>query len=146
VRNVGYDENPGLTRSNFDFTDQTELIAVQHDAQHFIFGCGTDVEGEAALQISIFLLTDLKPNEILKRYREEEDAEDLLNHALNEFYSLRFLKKIKTIFKLFWHFIVCISIKATTRSRFPFTKTHEYLDWTVVYIRKKYNIKPFENN
>jgi hypothetical protein len=138
-----HDENPGLTKSNFDFTDQTELIAVQHDAQHFIFGCGTDVEGEAALQISIFLLTDLKPNEILKRYREEEDAEDLLNHALNKFYSLKSLEKIKTIFKLFWHFIVCISIKATTRNRFPFTKTHEYLDWTVADICKEYNIKPY---
>lgn len=144
--NQMYDNNPGLIRAKYDFDDPVDLIGVQHDAQHFIFGCGTDIEGELALQISIFLLSDLKPSEIVKLYAQEEDADKFVDGAIKAFLSLKLLAKIKTIFMLLRHLIVCLWIKMTTRNRFPFHKTHEYLEWTVADIRKKHNIKPYIGN
>jgi hypothetical protein len=147
-----YDQNTGLTRSKFDFNDPVDLLLTQHDSQHFIFGCGTDSEGEIALQISIFLLTDLSPMQIFKMYTAEEEeetgelvAKSALDGLFNTFGRLKFLDKIKTIFRLIGHFATCLWIKITTRQRFPFLKTHEYLDWTVVDIQKKFNIKPYQS-
>jgi hypothetical protein len=148
--NQMYDNNPGLTRSKYNFDDPLDLLLVQHDSQHFIFGCGTDSEGEIALQISIFLLTDLSPLQIFKMYTKEEkdtnvklEAKAALNGLFQTFGKLSFGDKIKTIFRLIGHFFNCLWIKIATRQRFPFTKTHEYLDWTIPDIRKKFNIKPY---
>jgi hypothetical protein len=141
--NQMYDNNPGLTKAKYDFDDPVDLLLVQHDSQHFIFGCGTDIGGELALQISIFLLSDAKPKELVKMYTQDEGADDFINGGITSFLSLKCFVKITTIFMLLKHFIVCLWIKITTRSRFPFNKTHEYLDWTVVDIRKRYNIKPY---
>jgi hypothetical protein len=145
-----YDNNPGLTRSKFDFNDPSELLLTQHDSQHFIFGCGTDAEGEMALQISIFLLSDLSPAEIFKMYTAEEEVEtgelvakSALDDLFKTFGKLKFLDKIKTIFRLIGHFLSCLWIKITTRQRFPFLKTHEFLDWEVKDIQKKFHIKPY---
>jgi hypothetical protein len=148
--NQMYDSNPGLTRSKYDFDDPLDLLLVQHDSQHFIFGCGTDSEGEIALQISIFLLTDLSPMQIFRMYTKEEkntnvklEAKESLDGLFQTFAKLEFFEKFKTIFRLIGHFFSCLWIKISTRQRFPFTKTHEYLDWTILDIRQKFNIKPF---
>jgi hypothetical protein len=148
-----YDSNPGLTRSKFDFDDQMDLLLTQHDAQHFIFGCGTDSEGEIALQISIFLLSDLSPFQIFKMYTADNDpdtdelvASSALDGLFKEFGKLKFLDKIKILFRMIGHFFACLWIKITTRQRFPFLHTHEYLDWTVEDIQKKFNIKPYIQN
>lgn len=151
--NQMYDSNPGLTRSKYNFDDPAELLLTQHDAQHFIFGCGTDAAGEYALQISIFLLTDLSPVQIYKMYTKKEmnsnvdlEAKAALNGLFAEFGKLSFSGKIKTILRLIGHFWSCLWIKITTRQRFPFTHTHDYLDWTVEDIRNKFNIKPFQTS
>lgn len=141
--NQMYDNNSGLIRAKYDFDDPVDLLGVQHDAQHFIFGCGTDIEGELALQISIFLLSDVKPSELVKLYTKDEDVDKFVDGGIKAFLSLKLFVKIKTIFMLLRHLIVCLWIKMKTRSRFPFHKTHEYLEWTVADIRKKYNIKPY---
>jgi hypothetical protein len=138
-----YDNNPGLIRAKYDFDDPVDLLLVQHDSQHFIFGCGTDIGGELALQISIFLLSDANPSELVKMYTQDEGADDFINGGIKAFLSLKLFVKIKTIFMLLKHFVVCLWIKITTRRRLPFNKTHKYLDWTVVDIRKEYNINPY---
>jgi hypothetical protein len=149
--NQMYESNPGLTPSKYDFNDPLDLLLTQHDAQHFIFGCGTDVEGEIALQISIFLLTDHSPVQIFKMYTKEEkntnvklEAKEALDGLFQTFGELSFIDRIKTIFRMIGHFLSCLWIKITTRNRFPFTQTHEYLDWTVADIRTKFNIKPYK--
>lgn len=141
--NQMYDNNSGLTRAKYDFDDPVDVLLVQHDSQHFIFGCGTDIEGELALQISIFLLSDVKPGELVKMYTQDEGADEFIRGGIKSFLSLKLFVKVKTIFMLSKYLIVCLWIKMTTRSRFPFKKTHEYLEWTVADIRKKYNIKPY---
>jgi hypothetical protein len=138
-----YENNPSLTRAKYDFDDPVDLLLVQHDAQHFIFGCGTDIEGELSLQISIFLLSDAKPGNLIKIYTQDEGADDFIEGGIKSFLSLTPIDKIKTMFMLLKHFIVCLWVKITTRTRFPFKETHKYLEWTVIDIRKKYNIKPY---
>jgi hypothetical protein len=148
--NQMYDSDPGLTRSKYDFDDPLDLLLVQHDSQHFIFGCGTDAEGEIALQISIFLLTDLSPIQIFKMYTKEEpeansnlEAKSALDGLFQTFGNLNFFEKITATLRLIGHICTCLWIKITTRNRFPFLKTHEYLDWEVDDIRYKFNIKPY---
>jgi hypothetical protein len=137
-----YDNNPGLTRAKYDFDDPLDLLLVQHDAQHFIFGCGTDIGGELLLQISVFLLSDVKPSDLIKLYTRDEGADDAANEGIRAFLALKLDTKIKTVFMVLKHLMVCLWIKLTTRSRFPFDKTHNYLGWTVTDIRRKYNIQP----
>jgi hypothetical protein len=138
-----YENNSSLTKAKYDFDDPVDVLLIQHDAQHFIFGCGTDIEGELSLQVSIFLLSDAKPSNLIKIYTQDEGADDFIDEGIKSFLSLTLISKVKTIFMLLKHFIGCLWIKITTRTRFPFNETHKYLEWTVIDIRKKYNIKPY---
>jgi hypothetical protein len=143
--NQMYDSNPGLTRAKYDFSDPDDVLLIQHDAQHFIFGCDTSIQGELALQISVFLLSDASFQQLIAMYTSgESDYMSFVNGGIKSFKELGFFGGIKTICILIGHFVSCLWIKITTRQRFSFTKTHEYLEWTVADIRSKFNIKPFK--
>jgi hypothetical protein len=140
-----YINNPGLAKPDFTNLVGEELIALQHDSQHVIFGCKTDFEGESALQISIMLLSDLSPVEIYKMYTAEpETAKEYFDELMRYGKMMPLNDKIKTFFRLVAHFGKCLWIKTTTTTRFPFTKTHEFLTCKLDDIRKEYNILTFD--
>jgi ABC-type Fe2+-enterobactin transport system substrate-binding protein len=141
-----YINNPGLAKPDFTNLTGEELIALQHDSQHVIFGCKTDVEGETALQISIFLLSDLTPVQIYKMYTsgQEELAKEYFDELMTHARSLTLINKFKITLRLIAHFAKCLWTKLTTSSRFPFTRTHEFLTWKVQDIRNSYKIQSYD--
>ena len=155
-----YDSNPGLYQPRYrlddpkeeevleQFTDERTLV--QHDAQHFVFGCGTDIEGELALQINVFLLTDMKWKTILATYNDGLGAGEAAIEGLKAFIKLGLLRAILAILKLISHFILTTSkrLKFMTSKQdlFPFSQTHKMLNLTIDEIRETYKIKPYNQN
>lgn len=156
-----YDGNPGLNQPKFKMNDPKEVLLlsndplerllVQHDSQHFIFGSGTDIEGELALQITVFFLSNKRWSEILTEYYNVDGGVGpYAAEGVSAYQRLGFLKGMYAILCLIAHFFKTISKRLlftiTGQELFPFSQTHKMLDLTLDDIRFKYNIKPYNQN
>ncbi len=153
-----YDSNLGLYQPKYRLDDSRELevlettsderTLIQHDAQYFVFGCGTDIEGKLALQINVFLLTNMK--KFFDTYNDGLGAGEAAIEGLKAFVKLGVIGAILAILKLILHLILTILKRLkfiiTRQTLFPFSQTHKILDLTVDEIRSKYNIKPYNQN
>jgi hypothetical protein len=141
-----YKANPTLTLPkyyNSHLDDPLEMLTLQHDSQHIVFGCGTGIEDELALQIYLMLLSDLSPIEVIKIYGVEPNVDDFVNGGIKTFLALQFKDKIGMFIRLPTLIVKCLFKRMTSSTRFGFNSIHEYLDWEVVDIRKHFEITPY---
>ena len=152
-----YDSNPNLYQPKYRLDNPKEIqllennnderTLIQHDSQHFVFGCGTHIEGELALQINVLFLADMKWRTILATYNDGLGADEAVKDGIKAFVKLGLLGAIVRIFRLIVHLILTIfkRFKFILRKRklFPFSKTHQMLNMTIDQIRTEYDIKPY---
>ena len=155
-----YDSNAELYQPKFRLSDPRQAkvmeedhnnkTLIQHDAQHFIFGCGTDAEGELALQINVFLLTDMKWSTIMSTYTKEPGAGDALKDAIKAYMKLGIFGVLSASTRSIAHITITVlkrlKFNLTGQTLFPFSQTHKMLNMTIDEIRAKYNIKPYNQN
>lgn len=140
-----YRENPSLAKPKNDPTDPTDVLLISHDAHHFIFGCGTDIEGEFALQVMLATMGDHSISALAELYNRNPSEADagIRTSAVAEFGELPFGAKASVVIRLLRLVGHGLWFRLTRRERFPILGTVSLLDIPLEAVRARYGIIPY---
>jgi ubiquinone biosynthesis protein Coq4 len=132
-----YAQNPGFYKPN-EFEGNFKKVFFAHDAAHIVFGCDTNIAGEARLEVWTAFATNLRFKKYLDDYVAALTPEKEVLEGVLRLYTMKtFIKYVLASFS----FIKVFFMAKKVNPKWDYYNYQGHLDRSILDIRQEFNIQ-----